>query len=146
MSVSELGLAYSLSEFISSNASIPAHIKYDGMSLPKDKPFALVETRPSSNEQLSKQRETINITYRFQIGIFANSSYELSGYREILNELFLFEEIPYYDEEGTKTDKYFSIESDFRIVPIFSDDISKETTRHRFYIDAEVKVNTHKNR
>lgn len=146
MNITNLGLSYSLKTFISTEMPISAEIKYDGMTLPKKKPFVIIEHRPTTNQQLAKLRETINITYRFQIGVFAESSYKLSEYRERLTDLFLFESIPYYDENAALTNVEFSVEPNFNIVPIFTDDITKETIKHRFYIDVEIKVNKHVNK
>lgn len=140
-----LGLAFSLKQFIEKETTIHTVIKYDGIKLPEQKPFVLVEYRPTTNQELSKGRETIHVIYRFQIGVFAESSYKLSEYHERLSDLFLFNNIMYYDEEVTMTDYSFNVNPDFNITTIYSDDITKETTKHRFYIDVEINVNKHKN-
>lgn len=143
MTVNSLGLSYSLKEFIEAETSIPTLIKYDGIILPEGKPYALVERRPTARQQLSKGRETVTITYRFQLGIYAESHFESEGYASILNDLFLFRDIPYFDEEGALTEREFAIETDFTTVPIMSDDITKKTTYHMFFMDLEINENKH---
>lgn len=139
MSVSHMALAYSLEKLIEELAGIPTHIKFDGFVLPTEKPFAVIEFRQNNNSQLSKQREAIQTTFRYQFGIFAESAWKLSEYQETLRNIFLYEGVPLYDAEGNLTDAIFQFEPDFNEVPINADDLTDHTNRHRMYFDLEVQ-------
>jgi len=144
--ISDLGLAYSLRLAIEAELDVPAHIKNDGFRYPDDKPFILIESMQNNNQQISKMRETINTIFRYQVGIFAEYSYKRSEYQSQLRRLFLFDEIPYYDENGIITERTFVIESGFNEVPIPNDDLTDSTKSHRTYFDIEINIKTHKNR
>lgn len=138
MPISHMAIAYSLEMLIVDKMGFPAHIKYDGFKMPDEKPFALIEYRQNNNEQLSKRREAIQTIFRLQLGIFAETSWQLSEYKERLRNLFLFSEVPLYNSDGILTDSVFLFEPDFNEVPMPADDLTNQTNRHRMYFDLEV--------
>ena len=144
--MNSLGIAYSLRVFIEENTVLPSIIKFDGIVLPKEKPYSLIENIQSEYFSESKQRETIAVTYRMQMGVFAESSYKLSEYCNDLTELFLFRDITYYDESGTSTGLTFKVEEDFKVVPIMSDNKSDDTSKHKAYFDIAIRTNKHRNK
>lgn len=133
-----MAIAYSLEMFIEEKLGIPAHIKFDGFKMPTEKPFALIERRQNNNQQLAKQRESIQTIFRLQLGIFAETEFQLSEYQESLRDLFLFSEIPLYGTDGILSDSVFLFEPDFNEVPMPADDLSNQTNNHRMYFDLEV--------
>lgn len=139
ITISQMAIAYSLEVFIGEKLDMPAHIKFDGFEMPEDKPFAIIEYRQNNTSQLSKARESMQTIFRIQLGIFAESSWKLSEYQEKLRNLFMFNKIPLYNDEGILTDSFFLFEPDFNEVPISSGDITDKTSRHRMYFDLEVR-------
>lgn len=143
--ISNVGLSYSIKKHVEDYSDIPAIIKFDGVVLPTEKPFVLIEKSMDSNFQAAKQRETIRTVARFQVGIFADTSYGLSDYILRLSDSFLFKELAYYDEDGTKTGRYFVFEPDFKVTQLNNGNTSDETKNHRAYFDLEIVFHKHKN-
>jgi len=144
--ISEMAMAYSIEQLIESETTLPAHIVFDGFKYPEEKPFVTIEPMQRNNEQISKQRETISTPFRYQIGLFAETFYKRSEYQAELREIFLYSELPYYNDNGVLTDAVFYFEPNFNEVPMTSGDISNETENHRMYFDIEIIVHTHKNK
>lgn len=146
MRITNLGLAYSIEKVVERDVEIPSIIKYDGITLPTDKPYLLIEEFPTTQVQLSKGRETITTTSRFRIGIVAKTYFDLSEYSEKVDDLFTFDtEIQYYTSSGISTDYTFSILPGYIKSPEFSDDKSKDIDKHRVFYDVEIQYNKHKN-
>lgn len=142
---SQQGLGYSLEQVIQNTIGIPTVLYFDGMKLPSKKPFLLVEQMQNNFTYLSKGREAVETTYRFQIGIFAESHAQRSTLQDKLRSLFLFEEIPLFDDTGVNTGRVFAVNV-VSEVPITPEDISDKTRTHRLYFDVEVTQIYHKNR
>lgn len=116
-------------------------LKFDGYTFPKERPLILFERMLNEFTILSKQREGVGTTYRFQVGLFANNSVELSILEEELSRAFLFDEIEYYetmtDGEPFVCGKFKCLVTD--VTPIYSDDITDKSEYHRVYFDIEIE-------
>lgn len=141
----QLGLPYSLRMFLEDRTGIPTILIYDGIDLPDEKPFIEIRQLPNSNTTLSKQRESVEVTYRFQIGLFADSHAERTQRQDEIRDLFLFEDIPLYTNLGELTSRFFNVNLTNE-VPFEADDLSDKTNTHRVYFDVEITNVTHKNK
>lgn len=141
----QLGLPYSIERFLEERTSIPTIIIYDGIELPDEKPFIEIRQMMNSNTYLSKQRESIETTFRFQIGLFADSHVERTQVQDEIRELFLFEDIPLYNSLGELTPGFFNVNLTNE-TPFTADDLSDKTNAHRVYFDIEISNITHKNK
>lgn len=143
--MSQLGLTYSVKEFLEKGTGIDVVIQFDGIVLPEEKPFIVVKQMPNSNAIMSKQRETVLTTYRFQVGIFARTLAERTATQDNVRDMFLFDVIPEYDDNGRKTTKVTQALITGE-TPLDADDVSDKTKTHRIYFDIEVLGTRHKNR
>lgn len=134
-----MSLAYSLGKFVEDRTGLPTHIEFDEFEYPKEKPFCTIKFRINNSIQLSKLRESIRTSYRFQFGLFANTAYAMSSYQNELRELFLYSEIPLYSDEGEPTGKKFMIDADITEVKMDSGALSDRTGNHRMYFDLRIE-------
>lgn len=141
----QLGLGYSIKMFLENETGIDTILMFDGIRLPKVKPFIIVKQMTNNNQYVAKQRETIQTTYRYEVGLFAESYAERTAVQGEIRDLFFFDDIPLYDESGRKTTKYFQV-SVTSEVPLDAGDVSDKTNMHRIYFDIEVVGTKHKNR
>lgn len=141
----QLALQYSIQVFLEEKLGHTSVIMYDGIKLPEVKPFTTVEQMQNNNEYISKLRESISTTFRFQIGLYSTSHYERTSLQDKIRDLFLFEDIPLYNELGEITSSFFNVVVTNE-VPITPEDISDETRMHRLYFDVEIKRIFHKNK
>lgn len=145
MTIGQLGLGYSIKSFLERNTGIKTVLHFDGINLPEEKPFILITQMPNGNSFLSKQRETVITVFRFEVGLFERSLADRTKSQDIIRDLFLFEQIPVYDNDGNLTSK--AVEASIRNeTPVNSDDITDKTMTHRVYFDIEVQGTKHKNR
>lgn len=141
----QLGLSHSLREFIENNIGIQTFIHFDGINLPEGEAFVLIKPRSNMYQNIAKARETIRTTYRFEVGIFARSLAERAELQDEMDELFTFETMPLYTDEGMLTSRSVEIEI-VNQVPLYPEDVSSETKMHRTYFNLEIPINKHKNR
>ncbi|MBU5266297.1 hypothetical protein [Virgibacillus proomii] len=141
----QLGVGYSIGQKIEQELGVKTVLKYDGIKLPTEKPFILVEQMQNNHTQISKLREAIQTTFRFQIGIYAETQAQRSSMQDKLRDLFLFAQFPLYDDMGAETGVFFDVGLTNE-VPIDADDLSDKTNMHRLYFDVEVAQIYHKNR
>ncbi len=131
--------------FLESKTGIATVLMYDGVKLPESKPFITVEQMQNNLEFISKQREAVETTFRFQLGLYANSLTERTRKQDEIRDLFLFEDIPLYTDSGELTAGFFRV-GITNEVPLSAEDTSDKTKMHRLYFDIEVERISHKNK
>lgn len=141
----QLGLTYSLRKFIEGNVDIETIMHYDGIKLPEGGTFVLIKPRSNMYQPIAKARETVQTTYRFEVALFAESLAERSELQDELDDLFMFERMPLFTDEGVLTKRTVEIEV-VNQVPLYPEDVSSETKMHRVYFNLEININRHKNR
>lgn len=141
----QLALSYSLRKFLEDNIETQAIIHYDGVELPSNETFFLVKPRSNQYRNISKARETVEMVYRFELGLFAKTLVERSETQDETDELFLFKRMPVYTDEGEKTKNDVKVDV-INEVPIFPEEVSSETNMNRLYFNLEIRVNRHKNK
>lgn len=111
----------------------------DGYELPSDRPLITVEQMQINFEVLTKQRESIETIYRYQVGLHDSSSVQLSINQERLARIFLFDEFTFYNtfETPFKPIGVFSCELN-AVTPMPAEDISKKSEYNRVYFDVEI--------
>jgi hypothetical protein len=138
-------ILHSIKLFLEEETGIPSLILYDGIDLPSDKPFVTVRQMQNNYLPVSKRKETMSISYGVRLGLFENSSHERMASQEAIKDLLLFEDIPLYDVEGTKTGE--TLGSDLlAVVPLDAEDVTSDTYTHRVYFDLDIQTTKHKNR
>ncbi len=136
----QIELQHSIRTWLASKTGMNCVWVFDGVELPKTKPFLTIEQLQNNITQIAKLRETMATTYRFQVGLFASSSSDRAKLQETVKEIFLFDEIPlvtatvpaqtigsFYVDVATET-------------PIPADDISNTTQYHHMYFDISVEL------
>lgn len=119
--------------------NIRVDLKFDGYEMPAERPLLLVETMQNNHERITKLRESIETTYRYQVGLYAKNSVELSELQERLTSVFNFHRFEFYNtlESPPKMTGYFYCELT-SVVPIPASDITKKSEYHRVYFDVEI--------
>jgi hypothetical protein len=119
---------------------------YDGVKLPKTKPFITIEQMQNNTTVLSKRREAIRTIYRFQIGLFAASATDRAIKQDELKSILLFDSIELLDATtpGRYSLGFFNADITAE-VPMPAEDVSDETRKHRVYFDVEIDVTFNKN-
>lgn len=141
----QLNLQHSLCTHIEVKTGIKTIWLYDGVKLPKSKPFITVEQMQNNTTVLSKQREAMRTIYRFQIGLFAASAADRARKQNALKRILLFDEIELIDATSLGQSLGFFYVDLTAEVPMPADDVSDETKKHRVYFDVEVDVTFNKN-
>lgn len=121
-------------------------LKYDGYVIPDKRPLILIEPLINVNESETKQRQSIEVSHHYQIGLFDANSVQLSINQERLADVFNFDRIIYYDTLKTPIEQagsFLCVLND--ITPIFSDDLTKKSEFYRVYFDVEI-INTKRSR
>ncbi|WHY01874.1 hypothetical protein [Neobacillus sp. DY30] len=143
-------MQYNLQHSLLTHIEVKTGIKvvwiYDGVKLPKTKPFITIEQMQNNTTILSKRREAVRTIYRFQIGLFASSATDRALKQDELKRVLLFDEIELLD--ATTPGRYslgFFNASITAEVPMPAEDVSDETKKHRIYFDVEVDVTFNKN-
>lgn len=134
----QLDLQHSLRTHLANKTGLNVVWVYDGVVLPNVKPFITIEQMQNNNEVLSKQREAIRTTYRFQVGIFANTASERARKQDELRRILLRDTIELISAEQAGQSLGFFNATVTAEVPIPADDISDKTKYHRVYFDIEV--------
>ncbi len=119
------------------DAKVDLH--FDGYKYPEQRPLILVESMPSNFSNISKQREGMLATYRYQVGLFDSNSVNLSITKERLQNVFMFDRFAFYDtlKSPAKKSGYFYCELS-AVTPIPADDITKQSEYNRVYFDVEI--------
>lgn len=135
----QYNLHASLITHLRSATGMPVVWHQSGMKLPAENPFITVEQMQNNNEVLSKQREAIQTTFRFQIGLFASSGSARSKQQSVISRILLYDKIPYMDYEKSPAvvDGFFMCDVTSE-VPFNADAIEDLTRYHRVYFDVEV--------
>lgn len=115
-------------------------LKYDEYKMPQTRPLILVEPMQNNFEAISKQREAVQTTYRYQIGLYDKNSVQLSLNQERLANVLMYDEFPYYDTliSPPELTGYFLCNLT-AVVPIPNDDVSKSSDNNRVYFDVEIE-------
>lgn len=111
---------------------------FDGYKIPGDRPLITIENMQGNYERVSKLREGINATYRYQIGLHDVNSVELSKNKEVIANLFNFHRFKYFEESSDNIKGFFYCELT-AVVPMPASDISKQSEFHRVYFDVEIE-------
>jgi len=139
----QLEIQHSLRTHLQTVIGIPAIWVYDGVSLPDEtaKPYITVEQMQNNNEILAKGREAVESTYRFQVGLRANSASERARLQSAIKRTLLFDKIDLYDltQSPAVVSGYFYAEVTAE-VPIPADSTDARSNFHRVYFDVEVDV------
>ncbi|MBO0602700.1 hypothetical protein I2483_13615 [Sporosarcina sp. E16_3] len=112
---------------------------YDGYKFPADRPLITLETMQANNRVLAKGRESVEVIYRYQVGLHDVNSVQLSINQERLTQVFNFDDIPYYDTLQTPSVQEGFFNCVLRaVVPMPASDVSVRTGYHRVYFDVEI--------
>jgi hypothetical protein len=141
----QLNIQHSLRKYIESKTGINTVWVYDGVKLPKVKPFVTIEQMQNNTTVISKQREAVRTVYRFQIGLFATSATDRALKQDEIKRVLLFDEIELLDATTPDTALGFFNANITAEVPLPAEDISDETNKHRVYFDVEIDVTFNKN-
>ncbi|MBO0962021.1 hypothetical protein J1P26_20150 [Neobacillus sp. MM2021_6] len=142
----QLNLQHSIKTHLEAETGIPVIWVYDGVKLPAEKPFITIEQMQNNNEIISKLRESIQTTYRFQVGLHANSASERSRKQEEIQQIFLFAEMELLDAATPGKSLGFFNTNLTAEVPMPADDLSDKTSYHRVYFDIEVDMTFNRRR
>lgn len=135
----------SLKTFLEQQTGLMCVWIYDGVKLPTEKPFLTIEDLQAQHSTLEKMREIVESTYRFQIGVFAQTSAQKAKLPDEITRLLTFNKIPLIDtsQSGFPAVGFFVAEVD-RVTPMLNDDVSNVTNNHRAYIDVTVELDVYK--
>lgn len=118
---------------------VPVVWIYDGVVLPATKPFITVEQLQNNNAVLSKLRDSIETTFRFQIGLYAKSSTEKARMQSDIKHALNFEKITLYQTSTSPAsasgffDAFVTSE-----VAIPAESTESESQKHKVYFTVEV--------
>lgn len=135
----------SLKTFLEQQTGLMCVWIYDGVKLPTEKPFLTIEDLQAQHSTLEKMREIVGSTYRFQIGVFAQTSAQKAKLPDEITRLLTFNKIPLIDtsQSGFPAVGFFVAEVE-RVTPMLNDDVSNVTNNHRAYIDVTVELDVYK--
>lgn len=135
----------SLKTFLEQQTGLMCVWIYDGVKLPTEKPFLTIEDLQAQHSTLEKMREIVESTYRFQIGVFAQTSAQKAKLPDEITRLLTFNKIPLIDtsQSGFPAVGFFVAEVE-RVTPMLNDDVSNVTNNHRAYIDVTVELDVYK--
>lgn len=135
----QYSLHASLITHLRTTTGLPVIWHQSGMKLPAENPFITIEQMQNNNEILSKQREAIQTTFRFQIGLFASSGSTRSRQQSEISRILLYDKIPYtnYEKSPAIVDGFFMCDVTAE-VPFNADAIEELTRYHRVYFDIEI--------
>jgi hypothetical protein len=141
----QLNLQHSLRTHIGSKTGINTVWIFDGVKLPKVKPFVTIEQMQNNTTVISKQREAVRTIYRFQIGLFATSATDRARKQDEIKRVLLFDNIELIDATTPDTSLGVFNANITAEVPLPAEDVSDETMKHRVYFDVEIDVTFNKN-
>lgn len=138
--ITQYDLQNSIRFFFLREMDLSCDIVYDGYKMSETRPLVTIEPMQNNVESTTKQRESVQTLYRFQIGLRAGNGVEKSRLQERISNAFLFDKLPYYDTEKSADNPvgFFSVNLT-AVVPMPSDDIAKHSERHRVYFDVEIE-------
>jgi hypothetical protein len=145
-----VSMQYNLQHSLITHIEVKTGIKvvwiYDGVKLPKTKPFITIEQMQNNTTVISKQREAVRTIYRFQLGLFATSATDRAIKQDELKRILLFDQIELLDANtpGRYSLGFFNADITAE-VPMPAEDVSDETKKHRVYFDVEIDVTFNKN-
>lgn len=140
----QLNIQHSLRNHVENKTGINTVWVYDGVKLPKSKPFITIEQMQNNTTVISKQREAVRTIHRFQIGLFAGSATDRARKQGELKRVLLFDKIELIDATSGISLGFFNADITAE-VPMPAEDVSDETKKHRVYFDVEVDVTFNKN-
>lgn len=114
-------------------------IIFDGYKMPDVRPLITIEPLIFTNDLRIKQRDAVDVTYHYQVGLHDENSVQLSINQERLQDVFNFDRFTYFDtlkDPIQATGSFLCKLND--ITPMLSDEISRETEYHRVYFDVEI--------
>ncbi len=101
--------------------------------------YFTVEQMPNNYRVLAKQRESVEATYRFQIGLFAEHATQRAQLQERLQQTFIFDRFPYLNTESHPATECGSFLCDLTgVVPMFAEAVNNQSDYHRVYFDVEI--------
>lgn len=120
-------------------ADVKVDLIFDGYVMAKERPLITVEQMQNNYEGISKQRESIETIYRYQIGLRDANSVQLSLNQERLMRVFLFDTFTFYNtlETPFREEGVFGCELK-AVTPMPNGDISKKSDNHIVYFDVEI--------
>lgn len=135
----------SLKTFLEQQTGLMCVWIYDGAKLPAEKPFLTIEDLQAQHSTPEKMREIVESTYRFQIGVFAQTSAQKAKLPDEITRLLTFNKIPLLDtsQSGFPAVGFFVAEVE-RVTPMLNDDVSNVSNNHRAYIDVTVELDVYK--
>lgn len=132
-------LTASLIDHLREKTDLPVVWVYDGVSLPKVKPFLTVEQLPSTDTVIAKLRETARTIYRYQIGFHANTASERARRQDEIKHTLVFDEIKLLDTAHAPAPVVGSFFVQVTAVtPVTPENINDLTNYHKVYFDVEV--------
>lgn len=141
--IGQLGVSYSLEEFIETRAGFDVKIHYDGIELPVGENYVYLKPMTTPIRTLSKGRETVLSEHTVNVHIKAQSLADRSVMESTLTELFMFEEMPIYNSYGDYTGVKTPVEV-VNIIPLYPEEISEESHRNELIITVEVILGNNK--
>jgi len=111
---------------------------FDGYKVPEDRPLITLESMQSNYEILTKQRESIQTIYRYQVGLHDVNSVELSINKDKLARIFNFNRFKYFERSPENIEGFFYCRLT-AVVPMPASDISKKSEYDRVYFDIEIE-------
>lgn len=113
---------------------------FDGYKMPEVRPLITIESMPGNFDRITKLREGVRMTYRFQIGLHDVNSVQLSINQERMQRLFNFERFDFYNTltEPPELVGFFDVELT-AVTPMPASDISKKSEYNRVYFDVEIR-------
>ncbi|WP_396583105.1 hypothetical protein ACFVP7_06840 [Bacillus sp. SG20033] len=139
----QIDVQYSIIQHLAEKTGFEVVWVYDGVVLPETKPFITVQQRQNTPTVVSKQRESVRMVYRFQIGLHTNTAIERATVQEQLNRIFLFDKIALINaNEPSQTLGLFYVNLTAE-VPLPAEEVADKTQYHRVYFDIEIDTTLH---
>jgi hypothetical protein len=111
---------------------------YNGVNVTKEKfPFVTVENLITSSRVLDKLYQYEADTYNFQIGAYSATHSENAKLGDKIKRALMKEPIELFDTDVNDVIGSFRVDVT-NIMPITTENIESETSKHRRYIDATV--------
>jgi len=124
---------------LNDKTGIKTELIYDGYDFPENRPLITVEPIQDDFIILSKQRESVEVTRHYQIGLHEVNNVQLTINSERLKDVFLFEEFTYYNTLKNPAEIAGTFLCNLTaVVPMPSDDISQKSEYYRVYFDVEI--------
>jgi len=134
--INQRGISQSIIRFLADRTGERVDEIEDGYEYPNTRPLITVEQMQNNYEYNVKNREAVEATYRFQIGLHTEYLFERKDLQEVVADLFIFEDIPHY--RADEVVGFFSVEVT-SIMPMPADEISRHSKRHTVYLDVEIQ-------